>query len=125
MSGGDVGGSDDGGCFLTTAVAERRGEADDGPALSALRRFRDGYMTRTAERKAMVAEYYATAPRIVSAIPSWHPDWDWIGARIDAAVAAIAASEDDEAFRIYAAMMRRLEARWPADGGANHDGGRP
>ena len=125
MSGADVGGSDDGGCFLTTAVAERRGEADDGPTLSALRRFRDGYMTRTAERKAMVAEYYATAPRIVSAIPSWHPDWDWIGARIDAAVAAIAASEDDEAFRIYAAMMRRLEARWPADGGANHDGGRP
>ena len=99
------------------AVAERRGEADDGPALSALRRFRDGYMTRTAERKAMVAEYYATAPRIVSAIPSWHPDWDWIGARIDAAVAAIAASDDDEAFRIYAAMMRRLEARWPADVG--------
>ena len=50
-SGGGDGGGDGGGCFLTTAVVERRGEADDGPTLTVLRRFRDGYMNRTAERR--------------------------------------------------------------------------
>ena len=47
--GGD-GGDDGGGCFLTTAIVERRGvEADDGPTLTALRAFRDGYMMQTAK----------------------------------------------------------------------------
>ena len=103
----------DGGCFLTTAIVERRGiEADDGPTLTALRRFRDGYMMKTPKRRALVAEYYEIAPRIAAAIPQGHSDWDWIGGRIDAAIAAIAASDEDGAFGIYAAMVRRLAACW-------------
>ena len=121
-AGGGAGGGDGGGCFLTTAVAERRGEADDGPTLTALRRFRDGYMARTAERRALVAEYYAIAPAIAAAIPADHPDWDWIGARIDGALASIARGGEDEAFRIYVAMMRRLEARWRAGAGSRVGG---
>ena len=115
--GGGSGGGGDGGCFLTTAVTESRGEADGGPALTALRAFRDGYMTRTAGRRALVVEYYAIAPRIVAAIPAQHGDWEWIAARIDAAVAAIGAGAEDEAFGIYVAMVRRLEARWLAGRG--------
>ena len=103
----------DGGCFLTTAIVERRGiEADDGPTLTALRRFRDGYMMKTPKRRALVAEYYEIAPRIAAAIPQGHSDWDWIGGRIDAAIAAIAAGDEDGAFGIYAAMVRRLAACW-------------
>ena len=103
----------DGGCFLTTAIVERRGiEADGGPTLTALRRFRDGYMMKTPKRRALVAEYYEIAPRIVAAIPQGHSDWDWIGGRIDAAIAAIAAGDEDGAFAIYAAMVRRLAACW-------------
>ena len=67
--GGGDGGGDGGGCFLTTAIVELRGEPDGGPTLTALRAFRDGYMTRTAERRALVAEYYDIAPMIVAAIP--------------------------------------------------------
>ena len=114
-SGGGDGGSggDGGGCFLTTAIVERRGiEADDGPTLTALRRFRDGYMMKTPKRRALVAEYYEIAPRIAAAIPQGHSDWDWIGGRIDAAIAAIAAGDEDGAFGIYAAMVRRLAACW-------------
>ena len=108
-----------GGCFLTEAVAERRGEADDGPTLTILRAFRDGYMARTAERRALVEEYYAIAPAIAAAIPADHAEWNWIAARIDSAVAAIAAGDENEAFRIYVAMVRRLQERWmPADGGS-------
>ncbi len=101
-----------GDCFLTTAVAGRRGEADDGPTLSALRGFRDGYMSETEERREMVAAYYETAPAIVAAIPAGHADWDWIGERIDAAVAAISDGDGDAAFDVYAGMVRRLTSRW-------------
>ena len=119
LGGGDGGsGGGDGGCFLTTAAVELRGEADDGPTLTALRGFRDGYMTRTAVRRALVAEYYAMAPAIVAAIPPGDPEWERIAAEIDAAVASIAAGADDEAFGIYAAMVRRLKAAWLEDGGA-------
>ena len=123
--GGDGGGAGggDGGCFLTTAVVERRGEADGGTTLTALRAFRDGYMTRTAGRRALVAEYYAVAPVIVAAIPAGHADWDWIAERIDAAIAAIAAGADDEACGTYVAMVRRLEDRWISVAGPAAVGG--
>ena len=119
------GGEGDGDCFLTTAVAERRGEPDDGPALTALRAFRDGYMARTAERRALVAEYYAVAPAIVAAVPPDHADWERIAGAVDAAVAAIAAGDDDEAFGIYAALVRRLKADWLGAGDAGCAGRRP
>ena len=69
-------------------------------------------MMKTPKRRALVAEYYEIAPRIVAAIPQGHSDWDWIGGRIDAAIAAIAAGDEDGAFAIYAAMVRRLAACW-------------
>ena len=114
LDGGSCGGDEGSGsnCFLTTAVVERRGEPDDGPTLSVLRRFRDGYMMETIERQALVAAYYETAPSIVAAIPADHPDWEWIGGRIDAAIAAIRNGDDRAAFDVYADMMRRLTSRW-------------
>lgn len=111
-SGSDGGGDGDGGCFLTTAVVERRGEADDGPTLTALREFRDRYMMTSPERMMMVAQYYRRAPAIVAAIPQDHPEWDWIGARIDEAVAAIRAGDDEAAFGMYVGAMRALDERW-------------
>ena len=99
-------------CFLTTAVVERRGEADDGPTLQALRGFRDGYMMETAERRALVADYYRTAPAVVAAIPADHADWSWIGERIDDAAAAIGNGDDDGAFAVYVDLMERLTSRW-------------
>ncbi|MDE0381553.1 MAG: hypothetical protein OXI20_20165, partial [Rhodospirillales bacterium] len=108
-------GNGSGGCFLTESVVGAQGiETDDGPTLTALRTFRDGYMQRTPERRALVARYYEIAPRIVAAIPSGHAEWSWIGVRVAEAVAAIAAGDDDRAFAIYVAMVRRLEARWLA-----------
>ena len=99
-------------CFLTTAVVERRGEADDGPTLTALRGFRDGYMMETAERRALVEDYYRTAPAVVAAIPADHADWGWIGDRIDDAAAAVGKGDDDGAFAVYVDLMERLTSRW-------------
>ena len=70
---------DGGGCFLTTAVVKRRGEADDGPTLTVLRRFRDTYMQETPERRAEVERYYRVAPALVDAIGDdvdvWEAKW--------------------------------------------------
>ena len=120
--GGAGAGGGGGGCFLTEAVVGQRGmEADDGPTLTALRAFRDGYMQATPERRKLVHRYYGIAPRIVAAIPDEHADWAWIGAQVDAAVAAIAAGADDRAFGIYVDMVERLSERWlePAAGAAS------
>ena len=58
-----------GGCFLATAVSERRGEPDDGPMLTVLRQFRDGWMPDSAEGKVLISENHAVGPGIVQAIP--------------------------------------------------------
>ena len=112
--GGGDGGGGDGGCFLTTAVTERRGEPDDGPTLTLLRGFRDGYMMRTPERRALVAEYYAIAPKLVAAIPADHAEWERIAGAVDTAADAIRAGGEDRAFAIYVELVRRLKADWGA-----------
>ena len=125
-SGGGDGGGGDGGCFLTTAVMGLRGEPDGGPTLTALRAFRDGYMTRTAERRALVEEYYAIAPKLVAAIPADHDEWERIALAVDFAKDAIGDGAEDEAFEIYVALVRRLEEDWGAAAGIGGDrGGRP
>ena len=87
-------------------------EGDTGPTLTALREFRDDYMTRTPARRALIDRYYEVAPRIAAAIPADHPDWAWIGERIDLALAAIDDGRDQEALAIYATMVERLTSRW-------------
>ena len=119
--GGGDGGGGDGGCFLTTAVSERRGEPDDGPTLTLLRDFRDGYMTRTPERRALVEEYYAIAPKLVAAIPPDHAEWERIAGAVDTAADAIRAEDEDRAFAIYVELVRRLEADWGAAAGLGHE----
>ena len=110
----DDDGNDDagGGCFLTTAIVERRGEADDGPTLTALRAFRDGWLTTRPEGPALIRQYYDTAPAIVAAIPADHPEWDRIAAEVDRAVACLETDDPDGAFAVYAAMVRRLTDDW-------------
>ena len=55
-------------CYITTAVCEHMGYADDCEELTLLRGFRDGYMMSAPGGKQMVEEYYECAPGIVGAI---------------------------------------------------------
>jgi hypothetical protein len=52
------------GCFLTSACCAVVGLADDCWELSALRRFRDGWMRGFAQGRAEVARYYREAPAV-------------------------------------------------------------
>jgi hypothetical protein len=53
-------------CFITTAVCQTMDKPDDCYELNAFRRFRDEYMSRTKQGKALIEEYYRIAPAIVA-----------------------------------------------------------
>ena len=108
-SGGGSSGGGGGPCFLTTAIVERRGEADDGPTLTKLRNFRDTYMATMPE---VVEEYYIVAPKIVASIPKDHSDWNWVGEQIDISVSHIDKGDLDSAFKTYKGMVERLKHEW-------------
>lgn len=57
-----------GGCFITTAVCESRGEPDDCPTLEKLRTFRDTFMQQNKQRQDLIRLYYDHAPKIVDRI---------------------------------------------------------
>ncbi|MDE2789206.1 MAG: hypothetical protein OXI81_02115 [Paracoccaceae bacterium] len=99
-------------CFLTTAVVDQLREADDGPTLTALRRFRDGWLASTADGRRLIAEYELLAPRIVAAIPPGHEDWRWIAQRIERARDLIAAGSPVGALSVYRTMVTTLEGKW-------------
>ncbi|MGO5130001.1 CFI-box-CTERM domain-containing protein [Mitsuokella jalaludinii] len=56
------------GCFITTAVCQCFGKSDDCYELTMFRHFRDNWLMQQPDGKALIAEYYATAPAIVSCI---------------------------------------------------------
>jgi len=107
-------------CFITTAVCEAEGKADNCRELTVLRGFRDGYLAAQPDGPALIAEYYEKAPVIVTLI-------DLLGDR-EKRYAAIRDEyilpcvEDAEAGRNercrdrYVTMMRRLEKQYLAIG---------
>lgn len=63
-----AGGFKKGLCYITTAVCASQKKADDCYELTTLRRYRDQYLMKTEEGRALVDEYYEIAPGIVFAI---------------------------------------------------------
>ena len=68
-----------GGCYLTSACVEAKGLPDDCMELTVLRDFRDNWLKKQPGGLAEVAEYYATAPKIVeriNALPNAEEIWN-------------------------------------------------
>lgn len=61
-------GKSSGGCFLTTACVEHKGLSDDCHELTTMRRFRDEWLVEQPGGREEVAEYYCTAPGVVTRI---------------------------------------------------------
>ncbi len=55
-------------CFITTAVCSCLGKPDDCAELTALRAFRDGYLSACPDGPALIRVYYDLAPAVVTAI---------------------------------------------------------
>ena len=53
-------------CFITTAVCEYYGKPDDCYELTTLRNYRDNWLRNQPDGAELIAEYYKTAPLIVS-----------------------------------------------------------
>ena len=99
-------------CFLTTAVVERLGEADDGPTLTLLRTFRDGWLMSQPDGERLISDYYRLAPLLVEAIPPTHEEWDRIASGVEAAAKAIRTGNPEGAHDIYRSMVERLAKTW-------------
>jgi len=100
--------NDSGGCFITTAIVEKKGEADDGETLTKLRKFRDEYMVDKPEE---VQEYYDIAPKIIEAIND-DKEWKWIEDQIQKAIAYIDEEKQDDAYATYKNMVSTLKEKW-------------
>lgn len=57
-------------CFITTAVCDSFGKADDCYELTAFRNFRDKWLVNQSDGKNLISEYYNIAPKIVEKINS-------------------------------------------------------
>lgn len=92
-----------GGCFITTAMVDHFGLADDGVELTTLRNFRDTYMKSTEQGKKEVEEYYQLARDIDGKLRSIKDEtvWEKIRSFINDAVFAIQAKNNLEAYFIY------------------------
>lgn len=102
-----------GGCFLTSACVEYLGKPDDCEELTALRRFRDGYMAQTDEGKALISEYYEVAPAIVDKInasPRKSDTYSYIYSVIRNCMAHIDSGKNQDAVHAYKDMVLKLKS---------------
>lgn len=103
------------GCFLTSACVGHLGKADDCTELTTLRRFRDTYMKSTEEGSALVAEYYAVAPKIVKCIDA-SPDkdaiYDGIYGVITDCIGLINGGDNAAAQQRYVKMVNGLKTKF-------------
>jgi hypothetical protein len=102
--------SESSGCFLTTAIVEMRGEADNGETLNILRKFRDNFLLQNYPNE--IEEYYRIAPQLVDAIPKTNSVWGWIGEQIDLSISYINRQENENAYSTYKNMVKVLENDW-------------
>lgn len=103
-------------CFITTAVCRYLGKADNCAELTAFRNFRDGWLSRQPQGKALIDEYYRIAPVIVTAINfGGNPDTEYPAiweTWLQPCYAALNRGDNAVCFTLYTAMVRQLKARY-------------
>lgn len=104
-----------GGCFFTTATCDYLGLSDDCFELTALRRFRDGWLSRSPAGRRMTAHYYRNAPRILerlAAIEDAEAFWSGIYLRYLLPCALLAAlGMNASCLKRYRQLYRQLDRR--------------
>lgn len=103
-------------CFITTAVCESRHLADDCYELETLRNYRDTYLQTSESGRALVDEYYETAPLLVS-LMNMQPEHDRLYEQlyrdyISPCVRDIEAGRYAACEHKYETMVRRLQRQY-------------
>jgi hypothetical protein len=105
-----------GSCFLTTACTQYKGLPDDCYELRTLRTFRDNYMRGLAGGGALIEEYYAIAPAIVTAIKANDDFYMVIKNLYDnlvmGSIRLIEAGKNREALENYKQIVMALKERY-------------
>lgn len=100
------------GCYLTSACVTARGLPDQCEELQTLRSFRDEYLVRQPSGQAEIEQYYALAPRIVTAInqlPNATAVWNTVYQElVEPCVQMIHANQNAVAHRLYKAYLLKL-----------------
>jgi hypothetical protein len=100
-------------CYISTAVFTALGYDDNNIMLTSLRNFRDTYMSSTPELKAIVKEYYVTAPVIVASLQvrtdSRELFLNIYNDYLVKAVKAIELGKNEIALKIYTKMYLKLK----------------
>jgi hypothetical protein len=102
-----------GGCFITTAVCQSMGKADDCYELELLRNYRDTYLRVQCDGESLISEYYEVAPKICTKIDTL-PDNTTIYSSIYRqyilpCVKLIEKQEYDECKNTYSIMVNTLK----------------
>lgn len=103
-----------GGCYVTTAVCQTLGLADDCHTLQTLRKFRDEYLLKTNVGRAFVKEYYAAAPALCAKINARRDVKEYAADLytrfILPALLSIEHGARERAFKIYRQMIYAVRA---------------
>ncbi len=104
------------GCFITTAVCQAQGKADDCYELTQFRAFRDGWLAEQPGGKALIEEYYAVAPGIVNLIglqSNRGRVYAWIrDSYLTPCLNAIETGKNQRCLETYRAMVEDLKAQY-------------
>ena len=103
-------------CFITTAVCDSFGKADDCYELTAFRNFRDNWIVNQSDGKNLIAEYYDVAPKIVEKINSLSNSAEiykniWRD-YLSACLKFIEVGENSKCKRIYIDMVNTLKEKF-------------
>jgi hypothetical protein len=103
-------------CYITTAVCESFGRADDCYELTLLRDYRDTYLAASPEGEAMIREYYDVAPSIVKHIGQqespraiYRSIWDEY---LAPCITMIEQGQKEECAQLYREMVYDLKDRY-------------
>lgn len=103
-------------CYITTAVCKSMDKPDDCYELTALRRYRDGYLAATEDGGNIIREYYNIAPTIVKRIDRQkNPDviyrkiWEQY---LSPCIRLIEEDRNEECKELYIRMVHSLEKEY-------------
>lgn len=108
-------GDSGGGCFISTAAVEYAGLPDNCRQLAVLRTFRDTWVNLEPSRAEIVDRYYEVAPAIVARLKrsaDSQQELAFLYRRVEEAVALIDRGLNENAFQIFNAELKRLEAKF-------------